>query len=138
MGDTVYCMDDGWIPKDTLYAEISSGKRQIGCPELHFKDVCKNDPRCFGIAPSNWENLAQDRPRWQQNLRRGLYMSGIPLTQHHEAKRSRRKQWQQSIGTSTSSGTAFKCKICGRECFSNIGLHSHRRRGNFRGTKTIL
>ena len=124
-------MDDGRIPKGILYAELTSGKIQIGRPQLRFKDVCKNDIRCFGIAPSSWENLAQDRPRWQQNLYRGLYMSEVTLTQHHEAKRSRRKQRQQSIGTS-SSGTAFKCKICGREYFSNIGFH--RRRCNFRGT----
>ena len=127
-------MDDGRIPKDILYAELTSGKRQIGRPQLRFKDVCKNDLRCFGIAPSSWENLAQNRPRWRQNLRRGLFISEVTLTQHHEAKRFRRKQQQQSTVTSTSPGTAFKCDICGRECFSNIGLHSHRRRCNFRGT----
>ena len=61
-------MDDGWIPKDILYAELTSGKRQIGRPQMRFKDVCKNDLRCFGIVPSSWENLAQDRPRWGKAL----------------------------------------------------------------------
>ena len=68
-------MDDGRIPKDILYGELTSGKRQIGHPQLRFKDVCKKDLRCFGIAPSSCENLAQDRHRWRQNLHRRLYMS---------------------------------------------------------------
>ena len=73
-------MDNGRIPKDILYAELSSGKRQIGHPQLRFKDVGKNDLRCFGITPSSWENLAQDRPWWQQALRSGLFMSEVTLT----------------------------------------------------------
>ena len=74
----------------------------------------------------------------RQNLCRGLLISEVTLTQHHEAKRSRRKHRQQITGTSTSSGTAFTGDIRGREYFSNIGLYSHRRRCNFRGTQTIL
>ena len=42
-------MDDGRMPKDILYAELKSGKRQTGRPLLHYKDVCKQDLKSYNI-----------------------------------------------------------------------------------------
>ena len=36
-------MEDGQIPKDILYGELTSGQRSIGCPQLRYKDVCKRN-----------------------------------------------------------------------------------------------
>ena len=85
-------MDDGRIPKDTLYAELSSGKRQIGRPSC----VSRMSARMISGA------LALPLPtRWWQTLCRGLFMSEVTLAQHHEAKRSRRKRRQQSTDNKT-------------------------------------
>lgn len=59
---------DGPIPVDILYAELSSGKRTIGRPQLRFKDVCKYDLKSFNINPTNWKDAAQDRLEWQHSL----------------------------------------------------------------------
>ena len=36
-------MDDGCIPEDLLYGELTTGKQSIGRPKLRFKDLCKRD-----------------------------------------------------------------------------------------------
>ena len=50
----VYCMEDGRIPKDILYGELHHGKRDIGCPHLRFKDVCKRDMKALEINTGTW------------------------------------------------------------------------------------
>ena len=121
-------MDDGRIPKDILYAELSSGKRPIGRPQLRYKDVCKQDLKSFNISPATWEDAAQDRLQWQQALRNGQLKYETTLAQHHEAKRTRRKQKQLDNTTpSTTPGTVHTCVICGRVCHSRAGLLSHSR-----------
>ncbi|TWW62323.1 hypothetical protein D4764_04G0009700 [Takifugu flavidus] len=120
-------MDDGHIPKDILFAELSSGKRQKGRPQLRYKDVCKQDLKSFNISLDNWEVTAQDRLKWQKALRTGLLNYENTLAKHHETKRIKRKQQQVSSSPFPSSGVAHTCDICGRVCASRIGLLSYRR-----------
>ena len=35
--------EDGRLPKDVLYGELTSGSRPVGRPMLRYKDVCKRD-----------------------------------------------------------------------------------------------
>ncbi len=51
-------MNDGRIPKDPLYDELTNGARARGRPTLHYKDTCKRDMR--GININAWESLAED------------------------------------------------------------------------------
>ncbi|TWW67246.1 hypothetical protein D4764_02G0002870 [Takifugu flavidus] len=120
-------MDDGHISKDILFAELSSGKRQKGRPQLRYKDVCKQDLKSFNISLDIWEVTAQDRLKWQKALRTGLLNYENTLAKHHETKRIKRKQQQVSSSPFLSSGVAHTCDICGRVCPSRIGLLSHRR-----------
>jgi hypothetical protein len=41
----VHWIEDGRIPKDMLYGELSEGSRPIGRRKLRYKDVCKRDMR---------------------------------------------------------------------------------------------
>ena len=41
-------MDDGRIPKDTLYGELATGTRPTGRPALRLKDVLKRDLKTGG------------------------------------------------------------------------------------------
>ena len=54
-------MEDGRIPKDILYGELTTGSRPVGRPALRFKDVCKRDLKLTGIDTGSWEALADDR-----------------------------------------------------------------------------
>ena len=119
-------MDDGRMPKDTLYAELESGKRQVGRPLLRYKDVCKQDLKSFNINPATWEDVAQDRREWQQAVCNGLQTHETALALHRETKRKLRKQ--KANMPTPAPDPAHTCNVCGRVCLSRIGLTSHRRR----------
>ena len=120
----VHRMPDGRIPKDLLYGELATGKRAKGRPQLRFKDVCKRDMKALDIDPERWEELADDRDRWRQDLGRGLQRGEAKLRQAAEEKRARRKNSQQT----TPGDSVFKCSHCNRDCHSRVGLYSHNRR----------
>ena len=42
-------MNDGKIPKDLLYGELSDEKLNIGGPQLRYRDVCKRDIKELNI-----------------------------------------------------------------------------------------
>ena len=42
-------MEDGRIPKDLVYGELTTGSRPVGRPALRFKDVCKRNLKLTGI-----------------------------------------------------------------------------------------
>ena len=68
----VHCMEDGWIPKDILYGELTSGQRSIGCPQLRYKDVCKRDMKALNININSWEDLTTNCTSWRSMLHKQL------------------------------------------------------------------
>lgn len=64
-------MEDGWIPKDIIYRELSNGKRDIGHPQLHNRDICKRNRKVLEIKA----DIAADHSRWRKTLTKQL-MSG--------------------------------------------------------------
>lgn len=75
-------MDDGCIPKDILYAELTSGIRPIGCHQLRYKDVSKHDLKSLNIRPSK-EGGPDDHLQWQQSLHNSMLKQKTTLGQHH-------------------------------------------------------
>ena len=65
-------MEDGRLPKDILYGQLTSGARQVGRLALRFKDACKRDMKACDISPKRkgWEAVAEDRTAWRQAPRR--------------------------------------------------------------------
>ena len=57
----VHRMEDGRIPKDLLYGELTCGKRTSGRPHLRYKDVCKRDMKALDINTKSWEAHASNR-----------------------------------------------------------------------------
>ena len=69
-------MDDGRLPKDVLYGELSKGKRKMGRPSLHFRDKLKRDLKACAIPTESWETSATDK-RWMVSYcTKGLRDSG--------------------------------------------------------------
>ena len=77
----VHRMEDGRIPKDILYGELATGRRNIGRPQLRFKDVCKRDMKSLDINTESWEKLAADFSSWRSTLHFRLQASEKELTQ---------------------------------------------------------
>ena len=65
-------METGRIPKDTLYGELTEGKRRAGRPLLRYKDTCKRDLKLCDIDIDTWEKQANDRPAWRQAVRQDM------------------------------------------------------------------
>lgn len=59
----VHHINDGRIPKDLLYGELSTGKRPTGRPQRRFKDVCKRGLKATNRNPNTWDMVACDRDR---------------------------------------------------------------------------
>src|SRR6201996_3765554 len=119
-------MDDGRIPKDLLYGELSQGTRPTGRPYLRYKDICKRDLRALDIDTTAWEEVALDRPLWRQKVQKGLSCYEKSLKEQAEVKRIRRKTRSQAV----PAASAFTCKFCSRDCHCRIGLLSHSRKCN--------
>ncbi|KAK7107102.1 hypothetical protein V1264_015078 [Littorina saxatilis] len=115
----------GHVRKHLLYDELASGKRAQGRPQLCYRDVCKRDMKALDMNINGLEDLAQDRARWRQDLKRSLAKGDEKLKLASEAQRLKTKKKNSKV---TTSDTVHKCGRCGRDCHSRIGLHSHCRR----------
>ena len=120
----VHRMEDGRIPKDILYGELAAGSRTTGRPQLRYKDTCKRDLKALNIETESWEKLAGDRTRWRSTLNQHLQSGEAKLLGMAADKRARRKERLNS----NRSNTTHRCDFCHRDCHSNIGLYSHKRR----------
>ena len=64
-------MPDTQVPKQLLYAELSSGKRKTGGQWKRYKDQLKpNLKKCE--MELQWENRADDRACWRRTSRMGV------------------------------------------------------------------
>ena len=114
----VNLMEDGRIPKDILCGELASGRRTKGRPQLRYK----RDKKALDINTESQEDLAADRMRWRSTLSQHLKSVEEKLVDAEVGKRARRKERNNS----SRPETTHKCDFCGRDCFSHIGLHSHK------------
>ncbi|KAI0236225.1 Dehydrogenase/reductase SDR family protein 7-like [Lamellibrachia satsuma] len=113
-------MEDGRLPKDILYGQLTSSARPVGRPALRFKDACNRDMKACDISPKGWEAVAEDRTAWRQTTRRGIERADEKKRQHAAEKRMRRKQ-KAALPPMSS---CFVCFGCGKDCHSRIGLHA--------------
>ena len=118
----IFRMQDGRIPKDVLYGELSSGTRSIGRPALRFKDVCKRDLKKAHISVEEWEHVATNRDAWRAAVWKGANMVDRDRKVHAEEKRQNRKERLSNL-----SPTVFVCPTCRKDCHARIGLVAHER-----------
>ena len=117
-------MPDTRVPKQLLYAELSSGKRKIGGQWKRYKDQLKaNLKKCE--MELQWENRADDRTCWRRTSRMGVANLEQKRITMEAQKRERRKNRENDNDTADS--TSCLCNVCGRLCRSAIGLYSHQR-----------
>ena len=113
------------VPKQLLYAELSSGKRKTGEQWKRYKDQLKaNLKKCE--MDLQWETTADDRAYWRRTSRRSSRMSVANLERRRittEAeKRERRKN--REYDNDTADSAACVCNVCGRICRSEMGLYT--------------
>ena len=91
-------MPDERLPKKILYEKLQGGKRSHCGQKKRYKDTLKASLKDFNILTESWEQIAQDRTKWQGLIKRGAgeyeakriskpsrkVHSGKPELRHHQ------------------------------------------------------
>nr|VZH96286.1 unnamed protein product [Spirometra erinaceieuropaei] len=64
-------MDDERLPKRLFYGNVATGSRRQGGQIRRYKDTLKSSLKRLQINPTNWEELAHDRPTWRRTVKTG-------------------------------------------------------------------
>ena len=67
-------MSDKRIPKALLlYSELIVGKRNVGQPKQHYKDIFKRNLKSVkNVDIDDWERLTNDRNKWRSLITKRL------------------------------------------------------------------
>ena len=117
-------MPDTRVPKQLLYAELSSGKRKTGGQWKRYKDQLKaNLKKCE--MDLQWETTAYDRAYWRLTSRMGV----ANLERRRIITEAEKIEWRKNreYDNDTADSAVCVCNVCGRICRTAIGLYSHQR-----------
>ncbi|BHF61155.1 hypothetical protein SprV_0100412700 [Sparganum proliferum] len=84
-------MDDERLPKRLFYGDVATGSRGQGGRIHRYKDTLKSSLKRLQINPSNWEDLALDRPTWRRTVKTGAAIYEVDRINAAKAKREARK-----------------------------------------------
>ena len=101
-------------------------KRSHGGQKKRYKDTLKASLKDFNIPTEPWEQIAQDRTKWQGFIRRGVGEYEAKRISEDEQKHAQRKARAKASPTELSSSDR-SCSICDRQFRTKIGLISHLR-----------
>ena len=118
-------IEDGRLPMDVLYGELTSGSRPVGRPMLRYKDVCKRDIKSAEINPDSWEAAAVDRSNWRHMVGTGVRRAEA---RREELWHDKRERQRARAASAPSPPTSYSCSNCNKDCLSRIVLYSHGRR----------
>ena len=124
-------MEDERLPKQVLYGELVQGQRLQGGQKKRYKDFLKVTLKKCHINPQDLELLAQDRAMWRQTSQLGLDKLERDRRDHRDSMRRRRHERANQPSMPLDS---LVCQICQKICLSRIGLISHLRMHDRRGT----
>ena len=114
-------MDDHRLPKQLLYGELSSGKRNTGRPRKRFKDCVKAHLTHADIPPKMLEPETMDKSQWRSLTLQAQTNFEDQRRENITETRVRRK----AASIHPPSPGRFSCPHCSRTCRSRIGLTSH-------------
>lgn len=120
-------MSDERLPKRILYGELQTGTRSHGGQKKRFKDTLKVSMKDFGIDPTSWETLAQNRPAWRNTVTKGSKTFEEQRLQAAKTKRAARKARANTNPPPQALSAPWTCHHCDRNFKARIGLISHLR-----------
>nr|VZI23585.1 unnamed protein product [Spirometra erinaceieuropaei] len=62
-------MDDERLPKRLFYGDVATGSRRQEGQIRRYKDTLKSALKRLQISPTNWEDLAHNRPTWRKTVK---------------------------------------------------------------------
>ncbi|BHF58657.1 hypothetical protein SprV_0100161100 [Sparganum proliferum] len=90
-------MDDERLPKRLFYGDVATASHRQGGQIRRYNDTLMSSLKRLQINPTNWEELAHDRPTWRRAVKTGAAI--------YEANRiaAQRETRSPQITTSTST-----------------------------------
>nr|VZI02518.1 unnamed protein product [Spirometra erinaceieuropaei] len=119
-------MDDERLPKRLFYGDVATGSRRQGGPIRRYKDTLKSSLKCLQINPTNWEELALDRPTWRRTVKTGAAIYEANRIAADKAKREARKSQLRPVSNAAAQPLPT-CPRCQRTFRARIGLVGHLR-----------
>nr|VZI09141.1 unnamed protein product [Spirometra erinaceieuropaei] len=83
--------DDEGLPERLFYGDVATGSRRQGGQIRRYKDTLWSSLKRLKISPTNWEELAHDRPTWRRALKTGAAIYEANRIAAAKAKREVRK-----------------------------------------------
>ncbi|BHF63012.1 hypothetical protein SprV_0200600100 [Sparganum proliferum] len=138
-------MDDERLPKRLFYGDVATGSRRQGGQICRYKDTLKSSLKRLQINPTNWEELALDRPTWRRTVKTGAAIYEANRIAAAKVKREARKAQLRpaavshitnpdtttnttpTASDSSDEGQDYTCPHCDRTFTSHIGLVGHLR-----------
>ena len=111
-------MHDECLPKKILHGELQVGKCSHGGQKKQYED--------FNIPRELWEQIAQDRTKWRDLIRRGAGEYEAKRISEAEQKHAQQKA-RAKVSPTELSSSDLSCAICNRQFRAKIGLISHLR-----------
>nr|VZI51046.1 unnamed protein product [Spirometra erinaceieuropaei] len=119
-------MDDKRLPKRLFYGDVATGSRRQGGQIRRYKDTLKSSLKRLQINPTNWEELAHDRPTWRRTVKTGAAIYEANRIAAAKMKREARKSQLRPIRNAAAQPLPT-CPRCQRTFRARIGLFGHLR-----------
>nr|VZI42958.1 unnamed protein product [Spirometra erinaceieuropaei] len=119
-------MDDERLPKRLFYGDVATGSRRQGGQIRRYKDTLKSSLKRLQINPTNWEELARDRPTWRRTVKTGAAIYETNRIAAAKAKREARESQSRPVRNSAAQPLPT-CPRCQRTFRARIGLVGHLR-----------
>nr|VZI48828.1 unnamed protein product [Spirometra erinaceieuropaei] len=100
-------MDDERLPERLFYGEVATGSRRQGGQIRRYKDTLKSSLKRLQINPTNWEELALDRPTWRRTVKTGAAIYEANRIAAAKVKREARKSQLRPVAISAFSALHF-------------------------------
>ena len=111
------------LPHRVLHGQLQLGRRSVGGQNKRFKDHIKSILKRCNFPISRLETLASERTPWRSTSAIGLSYFDDEYDRAAALRRSRRHQHASVLCPIPDS--VYQCPLCGRQCYSRIGLLSH-------------
>nr|VZI19311.1 unnamed protein product [Spirometra erinaceieuropaei] len=114
-------MDDERLPKRLFYGDVATGSRRQGGQIRRYKDTLKSSMKRLQINPTNWEELARDRPTWRRTVKTGAAIYEANRIAVAKAKREARNSQLRPVRNAAAQPFPT-CPRCQRTFRARIGL----------------
>ncbi|BHF57900.1 hypothetical protein SprV_0100084600 [Sparganum proliferum] len=119
-------MDDDRLPKRFFYGDVATGSRRQGGQIRRYKDTLKSSLKRLQINPTNWEEIAHDRPTWRRAVKTGATIYEANRIAAAKVKREARKSQLRPVRNADAQPLPT-CPRCQRTFRTRIGLVGHLR-----------